>query len=509
VVYYFYYFLSSTLKYYSLIGGGTTYSWGVNFGISIAQDALGVETLRVYVEYVLGANSLRPQLQRIFSVLTAITTKLMFEGSSNDSKEIKACQHLSGSCRAARFTELKDLVGARVLREVDDGDIEECKYRKHESFSLLAFTLISIPATISLFIPDAGTFIIESIIPSVVSSFILLNAELLRASVAAIVIPYVVGTALVVYVFYVYKPAKLRVEGNEANQYTDHKQNVNDFRHRIPVLYTSWFDIVVYTLSPEGLMDWWSQSKLHRLQTDEKWQELNTIFKQTTNSMGTSFQHDTKAESKIEKESTKLDLNSLPLEILDMHKQLENTHETPRFQYQPSILEHPQTSNQLLSVDSIFSRFWITPHITTDYETAYNLMCIRYIHSNSIQNGANLLQNIGQSVKELINKYMPTELDFYTETVLLSDLWQYYYPYGHSLSIEERQEIIFKRIEYRVNLFQKQNDYENNQDINSKDNEIRSGKSHFSDKSYLNSTYLEGLVANDSFKTWLLKQISP
>ncbi len=44
------------------------------------QDILGVQMLRIYIEFVLGIDSLRPQLLRIHQVLSDVTYRLVTEG---------------------------------------------------------------------------------------------------------------------------------------------------------------------------------------------------------------------------------------------------------------------------------------------------------------------------------------------------------------------------------------------------------------------------------------------
>jgi hypothetical protein len=205
-------------------------------------------------------------------------------------------------------------------------------------------------------------------------------------------------------------------------------------------------------LSFDGFNEWWYHKTYCDNKTLQDWEEINKKYPQTIDHIN----YDEKSESKsyTSQNSKRVDLNEIPEEIRRMHKKLIpimklNQRETDfssavqNFQKTNEIRE-PQPSSRL------FNRFWVTPHITTDFNIAYDIMCCRYIESNSVENGESLMNQKNTPIGDLITKYMPKEIDMYTEMVLLTDLFQYYHPKGHLLSTEEQQEIMYSRIQYRL-----------------------------------------------------------
>ena len=198
------------------LGGNTLQAWGTICWISLLQDLTAIEFFTIYVYYIVGINSLRKQITDIHRVLKTTLSQLIRDGSIHDSntkesKNIRVCQHVLGSCRAAYSHELKDLPSARLLRELDDDDVATVKQTKNKKFAVYWGVLLSIPAMLAS-ISDFMSDLIKKCIPALfVGGFLLANAVLADISIYAVTIPYAVLITVYAYLYLVFYPARNRL----------------------------------------------------------------------------------------------------------------------------------------------------------------------------------------------------------------------------------------------------------------------------------------------------------
>ena len=199
-------------------GGGTVSAWGTIFWITFLQDLAAIEVIKVYVYYIVGANSLRQQMKDIQRVIKSVLSKLIRQGSSYDPSYVRLCQHMQGASRASHTKELWELPSARLLREFDDDDIATVKQTKHKKVAVYWTVLLGIPIVLSSITSDFISDIFKECIPPlIVGAVLLLNAVLANISIYLVTIPYAVLVTVYFYNHLVYQPAKKRLIADYAN----------------------------------------------------------------------------------------------------------------------------------------------------------------------------------------------------------------------------------------------------------------------------------------------------
>jgi hypothetical protein len=251
-----------TQYFYKSPGGSTIQNWGINFGLCVGQEVLGSELLRIYFEFVVGARSVRPQIMRIYNTFSKVARKLSTTGPTEE-EDLRLCQHVSGSCRTAHFPEFKDLVSAKILRELDDHDISNCqRLKKRRTFSILAFLFVGIPAFLSVVIPDSGNIFGNVVCSGIVSGFLLVNNFLYSISISVLVLAYAGTFGLLIYTLCVYIPARNRVHGvDDENEDPDDMRSstVNNFSKAFAP--PTFLDYLVYNLSPTGFIEFLASNR--------------------------------------------------------------------------------------------------------------------------------------------------------------------------------------------------------------------------------------------------------
>ncbi len=185
------------------IGNGTAAfkSWGINFTLQFAEDVALIQVIKVYVLYVLAMYSIRPQLNFIYSTLNKLAVCYAQDGSTESAlHDIRVVQHMSPACRAARLQMADGLASAKILRQVDDIDLEVCQKSSHFRLMLLAIFLLWIPAAVSLVSVMMGELVLASTVPAVFSAFVIANYFMYSVSLVALIIIYVA-----VIWFYIWK----------------------------------------------------------------------------------------------------------------------------------------------------------------------------------------------------------------------------------------------------------------------------------------------------------------
>jgi hypothetical protein len=183
-------------------------NWGINFAISITQDLLFTQTIKVYIVYVAGVNSIKGQIKAIYHVLQGLSLRSMTNSSSSfhatslveyeSDNTLRLCQYIYPSCRASRSVACKDLEAARMLRLVTDEDIDQCsKYPQPRlGWILLLIILPSILAVVSFLLADR---IFEVISPVIMTGFLVINNVLVTLHVGYLIVLYVIISVLILY----------------------------------------------------------------------------------------------------------------------------------------------------------------------------------------------------------------------------------------------------------------------------------------------------------------------
>jgi hypothetical protein len=131
-------------------------------------------------------------------------------------------QHLSAACRAARFSDLRDTVAARILRHLDDVDVEKCREERTSFAGPIVFFVIALTISIILLNGPVGEKVVENMITSFVSSFLIANAYLFEYSTFIFLIVYVIIGGIAVYVYFIFGAARRTVLRHELR---DHPTN--------------------------------------------------------------------------------------------------------------------------------------------------------------------------------------------------------------------------------------------------------------------------------------------
>lgn len=250
------YFIAFIFQWASTSGGGTLYSWGINMALSLTQDIFGAEVARVYAVYILGLDSIRPQLLHIHKVLARVTRKLVSNGPALPSSINRIFQRYSGACRAAHFAEVDYLAASKVLKEVNDDDIEECHLANSNSFSLFASLLFAFPAALSKLSYKFSTIFFQAMILSLVTVFLLVNSVLFSVSAVTLGLLYGLASAFYLYTVFIFRPAKNRMKAAELAYVRLVASSTGGFMQSdMEELTPTWRDRLIYGISWEGVFE--------------------------------------------------------------------------------------------------------------------------------------------------------------------------------------------------------------------------------------------------------------
>lgn len=182
--------------------------WGEAFLLVLLQDIFVIAPLKLFIMHGLIIKDLRPQLKQIFHALSNVAAmKVQDDASNTVLEESQVVQHLSPACRAARV--FPDLPASWLLRAVADSDYLLCRKERKSRLGLMALVLLSVPLLLSLLGEHAGSFAVETLIPSIWAGFLLINDMIYQISPILLVVVYV-GFILYLWVLYRFiKPRRL------------------------------------------------------------------------------------------------------------------------------------------------------------------------------------------------------------------------------------------------------------------------------------------------------------
>lgn len=193
--------------------GPTTFrAWGYNFMFGVFQDILMVQVFKVYIVYVIGIASLRPQLKAVYRVLSTKAIHFAIEGPTENMNDFKLVQHFSPACRVARSSTAKHLASAGILRQLDDEDWENCSYEKSSSLGMVTFLIVVLPILIAFLSNKLSDIVLDMLLPSFFSGVILVHYYLFTISVLFLLLPYFVGITFYLWKFGILRPVVRKVQ---------------------------------------------------------------------------------------------------------------------------------------------------------------------------------------------------------------------------------------------------------------------------------------------------------
>jgi hypothetical protein len=188
-------------------GGVTLEQWGINFSFALLEDVFAVQGFRCYALFILSMFAIDPQLRYVYRVLNRVAVSYTQDELDNNLSEIKIVQHFSGACRVARTRVAENLSTAKILRHIDDVDIEVCRLNGDVGMAILAVIVVSIPVAVGMLDFILGEIALDSALPAMFSMFLLGNYFIIQFGAIALAIPYIVLGGYYGWKHYVFAPA--------------------------------------------------------------------------------------------------------------------------------------------------------------------------------------------------------------------------------------------------------------------------------------------------------------
>lgn len=150
-------------------GNSAFRGWGINGVLSIVQDVVLVQGLQVYLLFVAGIEALVPQLRAIYCRLYEVALRIDALQESGLLDEVRIVQFVSPSCRASRRQRLSRLNAAKILRCMDDIDVDYCRRQGRTPFSAVLMVVVALPGLVNIATHSFADFTLRLVLPSMVS----------------------------------------------------------------------------------------------------------------------------------------------------------------------------------------------------------------------------------------------------------------------------------------------------------------------------------------------------
>ena len=196
-------------------GGSTLFSWGTNYGVTVAQDCLICEVGKVCIMYVFAIMSAKPQLQVVKRIINDRALSLV-QDDTKSKDEVSVVQHFSPACRAARLSGLSKLPASAILRSITDHDVEKCREHKHFTLGNIILYTVMIAAIIAAVSEMFLDQFLSCILATALLGFLLLHAKLIAISPLLVFGVYTILAAITLYNIYVFVPSMKRARQNRA-----------------------------------------------------------------------------------------------------------------------------------------------------------------------------------------------------------------------------------------------------------------------------------------------------
>merc|ERR1711998_504033 len=122
----------------------------------------------------------------------------------------KVNKHLSPTCRAARSESIQRLPSAKLLRAIDDSDLDTCRKARNIKVSWLAWILLIVPATFAIFGDFLGDISLEIMTPTLWTGFVVGNDTAMQINPWMLYLFYGSIFAYFFVNYYILKPMKRR-----------------------------------------------------------------------------------------------------------------------------------------------------------------------------------------------------------------------------------------------------------------------------------------------------------
>jgi hypothetical protein len=185
-------------------------SWLSQLVYCLIQEIFVSQVILIFIVHVFTIEHMQPQLRHLSHTINAITLGKMTSERATVTSDIRAIQHLSGSCRAARDEAIRELPSATLLQTMTDEDINLLRRKRADRLSYLATLLVGLPVLLGLAGEQAQSIFFDILVACLWGSFLLLNTLILHRALLILVIGYpLIAFITAVYVFY-YRPYALR-----------------------------------------------------------------------------------------------------------------------------------------------------------------------------------------------------------------------------------------------------------------------------------------------------------
>ena len=216
-------------------GGVTMASWSYQIIFVLIQDCFVNETLQVIFIHVIAIEALRPQLKRIYDVLQQILKeKICLQTSKKTQEEQEkawefcVAQHLSASCRAARRPELHYLPFAQLLMRITDYDVAQCRDDRGLKLSGFLVGIFAIPTFLALTHEAVQDMILDVIVPTLWSCFVIANAYLFELGIWPFIAVYILMILVLAYRHFVVLPRKRKRKVERVFEVEEYKYDTKE-----------------------------------------------------------------------------------------------------------------------------------------------------------------------------------------------------------------------------------------------------------------------------------------
>jgi hypothetical protein len=182
-------------------------SWVGQFFYCIVQEVLVSQVVTVGVHAFL-VNRMRPQLRHISHALNTMTLGVLSSLPMDCQRGIRAVQHISGACRAARDESLRLLPAAMVLQRISDEDIDTLRRKRTPKLSNLATLSLWFLAVFGFGGEQPQAAFFDFLVACSWGAFLLANEIIFSLSRYSILVGYPALAVLAAVYFWLYRPTK-------------------------------------------------------------------------------------------------------------------------------------------------------------------------------------------------------------------------------------------------------------------------------------------------------------
>jgi hypothetical protein len=284
----FFIFISMSFFFYWIFawgvknGGVTMEAWGINFAIGAAQDIFCQNPIKIFVLYVAAVEVMRPQLVNVHRTLYDVAMRAA--RSSPVDFGFRVCQHTSPTCRAARILDAYDLPSARLLRLVNDKDIQVCRQARITNELFIITMIIAVPALLAVMGDPVADQVLDVLLSTVLSGIAVFFSILQTYGEIIMCVPIIIIVSFVVYRYGLLNRAlkyMSQQEGAEKRQLKhfrasrDHRSSMPWVRRQIRRAWLSCIDWFLFLSRPKDSFEEVVFNKSGKLRRTNVWQHMN------------------------------------------------------------------------------------------------------------------------------------------------------------------------------------------------------------------------------------------